>query len=149
MGPGLATELTGENLAAIDAGDVTAFLTLREALRSLFAGAVAGERLDGAAAAELNRAAQAGVRWRELRTDPSVTAAVRSAASPVAAVIAEIAEAATALLSGPRSASLRICAAPDCIRFFQKDHPRRAWCTPACSDRVRSARYYARSKATS
>jgi predicted RNA-binding Zn ribbon-like protein len=39
---------------------------------------------------------------------------------------------------------LRACLAPGCVLYFVKDHPRRAWCSTACGNRVRAARHYAR-----
>ncbi|MEZ0052915.1 putative RNA-binding Zn ribbon-like protein [Mycobacterium sp. MAA66] len=39
---------------------------------------------------------------------------------------------------------LNACLAPGCLLYFVKDHPRREWCTPACGNRARAARYYAR-----
>jgi predicted RNA-binding Zn ribbon-like protein len=47
-------------------------------------------------------------------------------------------------LTGADAAALRACAAPGCMLFYRKDHPRRAWCSPRCSNRVRAARHYAR-----
>jgi predicted RNA-binding Zn ribbon-like protein len=32
------------------------------------------------------------------------------------------------------------------VRLLLRDHNRRRWCSTACGDRVRAARYYARHK---
>ena len=49
------------------------------------------------------------------------------------------------LASGPE---LRACLAPGCVLYFVKDHPRRAWCSTGCGNRVRAARHYARRRTT-
>jgi predicted RNA-binding Zn ribbon-like protein len=48
------------------------------------------------------------------------------------------------LLVGP--SPLRACPAPGCVLYFVQDHPRRAWCSDGCGNRVRAARHYARSR---
>lgn len=56
---------------------------------------------------------------------------------------------ASALLTTPGADRLRACHGPRCVLFFVQDHPRREWCTPACGDRARAARYYRRRRAAS
>jgi predicted RNA-binding Zn ribbon-like protein len=63
----------------------------------------------------------------------------RSARDVLAAVAAEGADLLTA-----NDPCLRACLAPGCVLYFVKDHPRRAWCSPACGNRARAARHYAR-----
>ena len=82
--------------------------------------------------------------WRELAADRELTQVARTAATPVSAALAAIADEAVELLTGPDAAALRACTAPGCMLFYRKDHPRRAWCSPRCSNRVRAARHYAR-----
>ncbi|MFJ5549426.1 ABATE domain-containing protein [Streptomyces sp. NPDC093225] len=57
------------------------------------------------------------------------------------AVAAELARAAIAFLSGPRSGQLRSCQAPRCVRYFLQSHGRQAWCKPSCGNRARVARH--------
>ncbi|WP_030206218.1 ABATE domain-containing protein [Streptomyces sp. NRRL S-87] len=57
------------------------------------------------------------------------------------AVVAELARAAIAFLSGPRSGQLRSCQAPRCVRYFLQSHGRQAWCKPSCGNRARVARH--------
>ncbi|MEW2136730.1 CGNR zinc finger domain-containing protein [Streptomyces sp. NPDC005409] len=43
--------------------------------------------------------------------------------------------------------AVRACEAQDCVLLFLPAHPRRRWCVaPACGNRARVARYYARHK---
>jgi predicted RNA-binding Zn ribbon-like protein len=121
---------------------------LRDALRSLFTAATAGTGPDADAAEVVNRALRAAPSWRELATDRELAAVARTTAPPVSAALAAIADEAVGLLTGPDAAALRACAAPGCMLFYRKDHPRRAWCSPRCSNRVRAARHYARRTAS-
>jgi predicted RNA-binding Zn ribbon-like protein len=59
--------------------------------------------------------------------------------------LASVALDAVALLVAP--SPLRACRAPGCVLYFVQDHPRRAWCSEGCGNRVRAARHYARSRA--
>ena len=64
--------------------------------------------------------------------------------SPVATGLARVAEQAVALFGGEEAGRLRACYAPGCVLYFTKIHPRRAWCSVACGNRVRAARHYQR-----
>ena len=68
-------------------------------------------------------------------------------ATPADVVLGAIAASAIELLGGPHAGELRACGAPGCVLMFVKDHPRREWCSPACGNRARQARHYARSRA--
>lgn len=59
-------------------------------------------------------------------------------------LLAALAVDAIEFLGSARSAELRTCEAPGCVLYFIKDHPRREWCSPACGNRARAARHYAR-----
>ena len=39
---------------------------------------------------------------------------------------------------------LQQCGAPGCVLLYVRDHPRRQWCSPACGNRARQARHYAK-----
>jgi predicted RNA-binding Zn ribbon-like protein len=65
---------------------------------------------------------------------------------PVTIGLAQVAEQAVALLGGEDAARLRACYAPGCVLYFVKTHPRRAWCSVACGNRVRAARHYQRGR---
>jgi predicted RNA-binding Zn ribbon-like protein len=139
----LPVALPDRDLAEIGPEDLSAARALRDALRSLFDAATAGTAPEARAAEIVNRAARAAPWWRELATDGGLNAVTRTAAPPVRAALAAIAGEAVALLTNPVAAALRACAAPGCMLFYRKDHPRRAWCSPRCSNRVRAARHYA------
>jgi len=135
---------TDADLDAIGPAELAAARALRDALRTLLEAATAGTAPDADAAEVVNRAVRAAPRWRELVTEPEPASVVRTAAPLVPSALAAIADEAVRLLTGPDAAALRACAAPGCMLFYRKDHPRRAWCSPHCSNRVRAARHYAR-----
>ncbi|MFC4014742.1 CGNR zinc finger domain-containing protein [Nonomuraea purpurea] len=69
--------------------------------------------------------------------------------TPLTRLLAELAEAATALLTDPDVGKVRGCEAPHCRMLFLPAHPRRRWCSPdLCGNRVRVARYHQRHKTT-
>ena len=144
VGGRLPVALPDAELDALGPGELAAACALRDALRSLFADVAAGAAPGADAAAVVNRAVRAAPAWRELAVDPAPAAVVRTVAPPFPAALAAIAAAAVGLLAGPDATALRACAAPGCMLFYRKDHPRRAWCSPRCSNRVRAARAYAR-----
>jgi predicted RNA-binding Zn ribbon-like protein len=135
---------TQRDLDAIGSAELAAARTLRDALRTLFADSTSGATLDADAVAAVNRSIRGAPRWQELSVDERPTAVTHTAAPPVVAALAAIAEQAVSLLSAPDAETLRACSAPGCMLFYRKDHPRRAWCSPRCSNRARAARHYAR-----
>lgn len=77
----------------------------------------------------------------------AVTAATRRSGNATAILLAQIAEAAAALLASPAISLVRRCEGPGCRILFLPAHPRRRWCSPAtCGNRARVARYYRRHK---
>ena len=66
--------------------------------------------------------------------------------APVSIGLAQVAEQAVALLGGDDAVRLCACYAPGCVLYFVKTHPRRAWCSVACGNRVRAARHYQRGR---
>ena len=58
--------------------------------------------------------------------------------------MAQLADDAAALLTGPEAGLLVHCEASSCNRFLLRTHARRQWCSTRCGDRVRAARSYAR-----
>ncbi len=84
---------------------------------------------------------------RLLRRVGGGIAADRSAADPLSASFAGFAVDAVPLLAGEHArGSLRACLAPACVLYFVKDHALREWCSPACGNRARVARHYARAQ---
>jgi predicted RNA-binding Zn ribbon-like protein len=144
LGDRLSTIGGAERFEGITTGDVDVARSLRGALRTLIAGQVGGATADSRASDTVSRVARGAPHWREFEPGGELTGVVRTRARPVIAALGQIADEAIVLLSGPDAARLRSCAAPGCIRYFRKDHPRRSCCTPRCSDRVRAARHYAR-----
>jgi predicted RNA-binding Zn ribbon-like protein len=127
---------------AVDAERVGDFRALRDAVRGALRAALDAKPVPANARRALNDAAAACPRSTQLATDG--TRRIRyHADDPTTVVLAAIAHETIVLLSGPRARDLRTCDAPGCVLAFLKDHPRRAWCSPACGNRARQARHYA------
>src|SRR5271165_4261399 len=137
----LPLPLSSEELDAITPDELAAARELRDAVRVLLAGVTAGKTPDAAAAETVNAIVRAAPRWRELTTAPEPHTDTHTASTRVAAVLAAIAEEGALLLTGPDARTLKACTAPGCILYYRKNHPRRAWCSPRCSNRVRAARH--------
>ncbi|MFS0694110.1 CGNR zinc finger domain-containing protein [Streptomyces nitrosporeus] len=150
--PAEAVERIG---AAAPAGPdhLEGFLELRGALRSLASALTADRPPDPADLAVVNRTAERGARWRELRPAGRGTGggALRVVdrcpePDPFLVALGATAGAAVELLGGPDAGKLRACEAPGCILYFVRSHARRAWCTVGCGNRVRVSRHSRRSR---
>ncbi|TDD75102.1 CGNR zinc finger domain-containing protein [Actinomadura rubrisoli] len=124
---------------------------LRQAVRALFARAVAPGPPSSADAAELppfpdalaliNAAAApvlSRLDWRDAprkRLSPTVD-------DPADRLAAALANAAVDFFADPIVAQIRVCPAPRCVLYFIKRHPRQEWCSVACGNRARAARHY-------
>lgn len=136
-------------------------VTLRQAIRALFARAVSPGPPSSADAArlpdfdsslELVNATAAAVPVAprlEWPADDAPRARVLPAQTvdESARLRATLAAAAIDLLAGPQREQLRACPAPRCVLYFVKDHPRQEWCSVACGNRARAARHYRQHKA--
>ena len=142
------------NLTAAEAAQLR---RLRDAIRIVAANVTADPRVvadppgpgrmsvDDAVSA-INDAA-ASLSPRLLRRVKGVVIADRRANSSVDASIAGFAVDAVPLLAGEHEGGpLRACLAPRCVLYFAQDHSRREWCSPACGNRARVARHYARAQ---
>jgi len=131
---------------AVDAARLDDFLRLRAAVRAALQSAVDGEPVPAEALAALNAASATAPRWIGLveRGRERVAQVNFVGGDATDIVLGEIAAQTVELLAGPRAADLRACGAPGCVLMFLKDHPRREWCSPACGNRARQARHYAR-----
>jgi predicted RNA-binding Zn ribbon-like protein len=133
--------------------DLSAALRLRDALRRL-AAETTGDKRVAAASPHSASAALSEVNGLILATHvpPALLCGAEGfevspalAGSVVTVALATVALRSLELLAAP--SPLRACQAPGCVLYFVKDHPRRAWCSLGCGNRVRAARHYARSKA--
>ncbi|TMR21394.1 hypothetical protein ETD86_15285 [Nonomuraea turkmeniaca] len=127
---------------------------LRQAVRALFARAVAPEPPSRADAADLpafggslalvNATALAAPRAPQLSWNgqPALVTAPAVEAEPSTRVRGALARAAVEFLAGPDRTQLRTCQAPRCVLYFIKEHPRQEWCSTACGNRARAARHY-------
>lgn len=125
---------------------------LRDALRRLAAELTDDHRPDAssaitdraAALAVLNATCALAPAWPALvwPDGGSPDAVVRTAHPPSALAVARLAAHAVDLMTRP--SVLGACAAPGCVRYFVRGHPRRGWCSAACGNRARVARHYRR-----
>jgi predicted RNA-binding Zn ribbon-like protein len=114
---------------------------LREHVLALLAAAVQRRPLPRPAVTAVNRAGAAAPAVVQLEADELV---VRYHASPPEAFLADVASSAIALVGGPGRDRLRRCGAPACGRWFLASRPRQTWCSAACGNRARLARFHQR-----
>jgi predicted RNA-binding Zn ribbon-like protein len=128
---------------AVDAARLADFRALRDAVRAALRATLDARPVPASARRALNDAAAACPRSTQLAADG--TRRVRyHADDPTKIVLAAIAHESIALISAPRAAELAVCGAPGCVLMFVKGQRNRAWCSPACGNRARQARHYAR-----
>jgi len=127
--------------------ELSDLLELRTAVRALFVA-----RIDSCAPREqvvatINRATRAApsicsLSWTE--ADPPTATMRHVRGTVMARALAEIAIDAIDTVCGERAKRLLECEAPGCVRLLEREHARQRWCSTACGDRVRAARYYSR-----
>jgi predicted RNA-binding Zn ribbon-like protein len=125
-------------------GDQGRFAELRDAIRALIQAATEGSSFPPEARAIVNRASAAAPSWLELTDEPGLEEKTDPAGSAVDTELATVARDAITLLAGEHREALRSCQAPGCLQYFLKAHPRQEFCGPACGNRARAARHYAR-----
>jgi predicted RNA-binding Zn ribbon-like protein len=139
--------LGGPTAGELAAGDVRA---LRELLRAGLAAAASGRRPTDAFIRHLNRLSRGASQYVELSwprsAAPRVHVRSRSRA-PGATALAAVTRSAIELLGGPARSRLRPCGGPRCVLFFLASDPRQTWCSGACGNRARMARYQAARRA--
>ena len=118
-----------------------AVLALRAALRRVFTAVTADMAPPGDDVRAINDALESGGGFDAL--DWSTTrgpTAVRRGDT----VLGRLAESAVRVLAHADPGPLRRCGNPRCVLFFAAANPRRRYCSPACSLRLRVARHAAR-----
>jgi predicted RNA-binding Zn ribbon-like protein len=133
-----------EDVGRMTGGDLHRLVLLRDAVRAALRAVVEGRPIPAAATAEVNAASSLSPQWPTLTGDPPTEVLLSAGVDPLAEATAMIARSAVHVLGGSQQLQVRACQTPDCPLFFIKDHPRRTWCTPACGNRARVARYNAR-----
>jgi predicted RNA-binding Zn ribbon-like protein len=133
------------------AGDLERARELRATVRALLAKAVDGDPPPAATVRRLNELAAlapitARLHWTA--DEPPKAHLSLPGAGRLDALLALLAQSAIDVLGGSGAGRLRRCEAPGCINYYLKDHPRRAWCSPKCGNRVRVARHYQRHRRT-
>ncbi len=128
--------------------DLGAVRALRAHITSVVEAARAGTPPPPEALHAINDAQHNAPAYQELGWNGrSITSTTRRPGTATAALLAQLAEAAAALLVSPAIGLVRRCEGPSCRMLFLPAHPRRRWCSPAtCGNRARVARYYQRHK---
>ncbi|ANJ12077.1 MULTISPECIES: CGNR zinc finger domain-containing protein [Streptomyces] len=125
-----------------DVADLMAARRVREAIYSLTAAVLAGERLEDEALTEVNR--QAAGLPVGVRLDRGGS---RHRVGTVSQALTLLARETVETLGGPEGALLRECARPECTQTYldrSRGH-RREWCAmETCGNRVKAAAYRAR-----
>ena len=125
-----------------DVRDLGDWLDLREAIRGYLTALAGGANPAQQDLVRMNDAAVGAAHYIELQQADSLVARRRwHVADPLAIALGEVASTAAEYARPERRSRLRACQAPGCILFFEKTHPRREWCSPACGNRVRVARH--------
>jgi predicted RNA-binding Zn ribbon-like protein len=135
----------------LGAGDLERTLELRAIIRALLGTAVDGGPPPAGTVRRLNELAALApftprLQWPAGK--PPNAHLSRGGADRFDALAALLAQSAIDVLGGSGAGRLRRCEAPGCINYYLKDHPRRAWCSPKCGNRVRVARHYQRTRPT-
>jgi len=120
------------------------FVALRSGLRETFHASIDGEPYPADAVERLNELSERVP--RVLRFEPPTLVDVPRPGSTTSLVLARIAWSAFELIGGEDRERLRSCSA--CGRFFVASRSDRRWCSSACGNRTRVARYQARRRAT-
>ena len=123
------------------------FRVLREAIRTLFLTAVAGEPFPAQAVRAVNEVSAAvPTHLRLVVSDPREPRAALGSrgGSRTAEILAAVARSAIGILGGPERAGLRACPAPRCGSFFITTRAGQVWCSSECGNRVRVARHHSR-----
>jgi predicted RNA-binding Zn ribbon-like protein len=146
-GTGLATDVRATEADLRRARELRDALRRLAALRTADVRPAAGSPIGDLplAVAAVNTAAERGLTPPRLRLhDGELRRDDGTGRPPVAAALSSLAVAAIELFTGESGSVLRACLAPGCVLYFVKDHPRREWCSTACGNRARAARYYRR-----
>ena len=131
----------------LSAGELEPVRELRTTIRTLLATALANDPPPAATIRHLNQLAALAPSTPQLdwpTGEPPTAHLSPSATGRLDALLALLARSAIDVLGGSGAGRLRRCEAPGCINYYLKDHPRRAWCSPKCGNRVRVARHYQR-----
>ncbi len=134
----------------ITAAELADVLALREHITTAINETRRGRRPPGAALQALTEAGASAPRRREIAwANGAVTVTPRRTGSAGQRLLADLADAATELLTDPAVTTIRQCEGVGCSLLFLPSHPRRRWCSPQlCGNRTRVARYYQRHKQT-
>lgn len=120
---------------------------LRENLRKVLESRTEGVAPNAGSLSGINRALTAVPSAALLQYDPD-DGLLRVPNHPTTQLVdhamAQIAEDAAALLTGPDAHRIAHCASAPCDRFMVRTHARRQWCSERCGARQRANRAYAR-----
>jgi predicted RNA-binding Zn ribbon-like protein len=124
------------------AGRLREVRDLRETVRALLHAAARGKRPPDGARRRINAISASAPIRTTLRRDGRAVSE-HDVRDPYALFEAMVARSAIELADRGED-RLRACEAPSCGMLFMQGHARQVWCTPACGNRARVARYAAR-----
>jgi predicted RNA-binding Zn ribbon-like protein len=128
------------------AGALASLKEVRSTLRRVLSARVHGDPFDPTDLQRLNRTAASVPVVPALRLDSGVAVEIVLPAGGADEAEAAISRDAIALLTSPSATHLKECHADDCDRLFLQSHGRSRWCSPACGNRARAARHYAKTR---
>lgn len=150
----MLTQLGHGDLTSLTANDAGQLRELRDALRRLAAHCTGDDRqraespltLDDAVAIVNRHAGRPTAGPAVVVTGDSDLGLAPTGRPTCADLLTQLAREGVDAMTPPAPLPLRACRAPSCVLYYVQDHPRRGWCSPACGNRARAARHYARSK---
>lgn len=142
----LNADLLTAPVSQVDESVRAALVELREPVREVLAALVERRPARRDALAALNKAAARRPAHLEMRWAAGATPVVdrrqdRSLRS-ADVVRADVAEATMLFAESDEVEQLRACPAPGCLGFFVQQHARQEWCSVACGNRARNARFH-------
>lgn len=119
---------------------------LREAVRQLLHSAARGDAYPAAAVAVVNEVAAGAAVHPVLDGAPGAPVAIErwTADRPSTVALARVARSAIQILAGDDRERVRVCEAPACEAFHLIVRTEQHWCSTACGNRARAARFSAR-----
>lgn len=144
----LSSDALDVGSSSVDDAGRRALVEMRDLVREVLAALVEQRRPKAAAVRALNaaaarRPARLELRW-PARGQPRVERRAARQLDPVQALRAAVAEETMLFAESEAAARLRACPAPGCIGYFVPQHGRQEWCSVACGNRARNARFHER-----
>lgn len=138
----------GVPASSVDTAARLALVEMRELVRKVLTALAEDRAPRPDVVRALNAAAGRRPSRLELRCPADAPPRARRVAArrlgPADELRADIAEATMLFAASDEAVQLRACPAPGCIGFFLPRHGRQEWCSVACGNRARNARFHER-----